>query len=438
MSNIQVIEPKALPIKINVDGTEYVVFYNDSTDRLERFLFSDLESTNNKAVDFSLINDIKYPTTKAVNDQKGIANGLASLDANGKLSPLQIPDIAITDVIVATETTIVDFAVNSGNYTFQQGDVIIIDDAGNVQHYLFKGGDKTDVNEYSAINATQIPISQVVGLQSALDGKLSLTGGTINGGLIVNTNIVNINKLDSNVDGYIQFSGGSVFGRIGTTPENTTNAMFFNTSASKYFFVTKPVDIASLICGAGTFSGELIIDRTITEIDNGSLKAGVTKEWVESKITGAVLDYDVSDRITTTTGSFEDVYTYTIPANTLKVGDILNIRVSGKDTGGSGTRGIEINLPSSGLTSTNPFYSGNTSDFTADIEVVVTSATSFSYNSSVFANKIATSGDNVRRIQANGVSGLGFDITTSNDFVIKLNNPNNGDLTIKTSTIKIN
>lgn len=109
---------------------------------------------------------------------------VATLDGNGKLTASQLPDLAITDVITATENNIADFAANSGNYTFQTGDVIIIDDgSGNVSHYLYNGGTKTDVNSYSLINATKIPISDVIGLQTALDSKLNLTGGVLTGKL---------------------------------------------------------------------------------------------------------------------------------------------------------------------------------------------------------------------------------------------------------------
>lgn len=100
---------------------------------------------------------------------------VATLDGNGKLTASQLPDLAITDVITATENNIADFAANSANYTFQTGDVIIIDDgSGNISHYLYNGGTKTDVNSYTLINATQIPISDVIGLQAALDSKVSL------------------------------------------------------------------------------------------------------------------------------------------------------------------------------------------------------------------------------------------------------------------------
>ncbi|QIG62347.1 hypothetical protein [Tenacibaculum phage JQ] len=160
-----------LPIKVALDGTEWLLFYNETTKKVERAILDGVELKSNKVNDFLVINSVKYPTTEAVDNyiesQKGVS--IATLDGSGKLDASQVPDIAITSVIVATETNITDFAANSGNYTFEQGDVIIIDDAGNTSHYIYKGGVKTDVNEYSEISVSEVQISQVVGLQAELD-----------------------------------------------------------------------------------------------------------------------------------------------------------------------------------------------------------------------------------------------------------------------------
>lgn len=95
--------------------------------------------------------------------EKGVANGYASLDANGKVLGSQIPDLAIVEVLTATETSLAAFAAASASYEYEEGDVIIIDNgAGNISHYLYKGGIKTDVNEYSQINSTTIDASAIV------------------------------------------------------------------------------------------------------------------------------------------------------------------------------------------------------------------------------------------------------------------------------------
>lgn len=163
------------------------------------------ENVANKTTNFVVVDNTLYPTTQAVvnyiNSLKAQPNQLATLDTDGKLISNQIPDIAITSVISAVENDLATFVVNNGNYTYEQGDVIVIDDGiGNITHYMYKGGVKTDTNEYSEINASQISISQVSGLQTALDSKanssdvytktesenryVNVTGDTMTGDLI--------------------------------------------------------------------------------------------------------------------------------------------------------------------------------------------------------------------------------------------------------------
>lgn len=101
---------------------------------------------------------------------KGAANGYASLDANSKLLTSQLPDLAVTSVITVTETNLADFAANSSSYSFEEGDVIVITDAGETEHYMYKGGTKTDVNEYSLINNTEIDWGQVTNTPTTLSG----------------------------------------------------------------------------------------------------------------------------------------------------------------------------------------------------------------------------------------------------------------------------
>ena len=95
----------------------------------------------------------------------------------GKLDPTQVPDLAITSVQTVAENTLTAFVANNAAYTYEEGDVLIINDgSGNLTHYMFDGGDKFNEQSYSLINATEIEISQVNGLQLELDGKLTPTG----------------------------------------------------------------------------------------------------------------------------------------------------------------------------------------------------------------------------------------------------------------------
>ncbi|WP_300440739.1 hypothetical protein [Christiangramia sp.] len=110
--------------------------------------------------------------------EKGAANGVAILDSNGKIVSSQYGDLAVTDTIQATENALSAFTTNNANYTFQQGDIIVLaaDADGNIAHYLFKGGDKSLEASYSKLNATKIPISSVIGLQAALDARYRKEG----------------------------------------------------------------------------------------------------------------------------------------------------------------------------------------------------------------------------------------------------------------------
>lgn len=122
-------------------------------------------------------------TGKINNSEKGVASGVATLDSNGKLVNSQIPDLAITSVILATQTTIAAFAAASGSYTFDQGDVIILDN-GNGDFYMYNGGTKTVVSSYNSVEATEIDWSQITNRPTTVAGygiTDAVTGsGTVN------------------------------------------------------------------------------------------------------------------------------------------------------------------------------------------------------------------------------------------------------------------
>ena len=88
---------------------------------------------------------------------KNIANGYPSLDSNG--------------LLLTSQLTLALFAAASGDYTYEEGDVIIItSDIGDIQHYIYKGGTKTTVSEYSEINSSQIDWSQLVSVPTTIAG----------------------------------------------------------------------------------------------------------------------------------------------------------------------------------------------------------------------------------------------------------------------------
>lgn len=151
-------------IAINPDGA----FINDFA---IKFLRSK-DLSGNLIFDYIQFTDIQNVPTFILASEKGAANGVAPLGSDQLIPTQYLPPIAISEVIQAAETTIAAFAANSGSYTFETGDVILIDDSGNVQHYLYKGGTKTDVNEYSPISATQIDWSNVLNKPTDLQDNL--------------------------------------------------------------------------------------------------------------------------------------------------------------------------------------------------------------------------------------------------------------------------
>jgi hypothetical protein len=129
--------------------------------------------------------------------EKGAAGGVAVLDGNGHIVESQLGDLAITDTITPIETSLTAFVANAGNYEFQRGDLIIIDDGQeNVKHYIYKSGDKSLEANYSQLNATKLPISAIIGLQAELDNRARLdvvntfqSRQTMAGGMLSHNNI---------------------------------------------------------------------------------------------------------------------------------------------------------------------------------------------------------------------------------------------------------
>lgn len=63
-------------------------------------------------------------------DDKGVANGVASLDANAKIPSAQLPAIAITEVFVVADIAARDaLTIGAGDGEVQEGDVVIVTDA---------------------------------------------------------------------------------------------------------------------------------------------------------------------------------------------------------------------------------------------------------------------------------------------------------------------
>lgn len=110
----------------------------------------------------------KIENPKVLATEKGATNGVATLDANGKIPNSQIPSLATTEVIVAGESDLASFCqFSAGNHNIEKGDEIIINGATPKQFYMFLGGDPGDPNDYVATTPTQVEWNSVLNKQLA-------------------------------------------------------------------------------------------------------------------------------------------------------------------------------------------------------------------------------------------------------------------------------
>lgn len=96
------------------------------------------------------------------------------LNSDGKILAEKIEALGLTTLIQSTQTTLAQFAANSGTYVFEDNDFIAIPGTGGVfSLYMFKGGVKTNTANYLPTGLSNITIAMVEGLQAALDNKVS-------------------------------------------------------------------------------------------------------------------------------------------------------------------------------------------------------------------------------------------------------------------------
>lgn len=96
----------------------------------------------------STISDFDTSADARISNQKDVANGIAGLNANGKLNNIVLPSIAITDVFV-----VADIAARDA-LTVQTGDVAKVGDSdgiGNPQTYIYDGTSWIDIQETSDV-----------------------------------------------------------------------------------------------------------------------------------------------------------------------------------------------------------------------------------------------------------------------------------------------
>lgn len=176
-----------------------------------------------------------------------------------------------------------------------------------------------------------------------------------------------------------------------------------------------------------------------TQINSASGGALITKNWFNSN-SSRVLNTSSTDLVTTNTGVNDQVYTYTIPANTLQTGDVIKLRLTGEDTSGNTTaKTIQFQLAGQTINVTN-FIStlyNNNQRFIIDAEIIVTGATSFRYSSEMTVQRNISGMNTYGAIFEDDRTTGTFNIANTNNVTIDLNNSTNGDLVIKTVSVKL-
>jgi hypothetical protein len=88
------------------------------------------------------------------------------LNGDNKILAEKIEALGLTTLIEASEKNILDFALNSATYKFENNDFIAVpDERGNFSLFMFKGGEKTEKGNYLPTGLSNITIGMVEGLQ---------------------------------------------------------------------------------------------------------------------------------------------------------------------------------------------------------------------------------------------------------------------------------
>jgi accessory gene regulator protein AgrB len=116
------------------------------------------------------------------------------LNGDHKILAEKIEALGLTTLIQASEKNILDFALNSAAYKFEDNDFIAVpDERGNFSLHMFKGGEKTEKGNYLPTGISNVTIGMVEGLQGELNKIQVVQDGLTN----LNTNLQY--KADKNI-----------------------------------------------------------------------------------------------------------------------------------------------------------------------------------------------------------------------------------------------
>lgn len=113
--------------------------------------------------------------TDNVTNQLGAVNGIATLDANGKLSSGQVPSIAITDVFV-----VANIAARDALTGIEEGDVAKVSDAGAglPKTYIYDGSQWIEIESGSDVDSVNGQVGVVVLESDDINLPVAIRGAT--------------------------------------------------------------------------------------------------------------------------------------------------------------------------------------------------------------------------------------------------------------------
>lgn len=142
---------------------------------ISRSWWSNLKSFLNT----NLTNIINSLNTAIQSSEKGTANGVATLGADGKIPDAQIPNLAIIDIITSAEATLAGYIANEWSAgSIQKGDAVQITLAdGTVEIWQLFQNDGDEEADYKKIDASKVDWDNVLNKPRQLLLNVTIDGG---------------------------------------------------------------------------------------------------------------------------------------------------------------------------------------------------------------------------------------------------------------------
>lgn len=218
-ANLNTIVPLAGELIVTTDTSEVFIGDGNTAGGLP------IDGTLKTFLTDNYMNITDLATTYINVDKLGVANGVATLDANGKVLTTQIPSLSITS------TTVVADESEQLAVVAQEGDIVIRTDLN--ESYIHNGGSAGDMSDYTKLLT---PIDSVLSV-NGLTGTVVLDTDDINEGAN------NLYYTDARVLAVMQTTNiGELADVDGTTVAANNDILARDTVSGKYV----PKSIANL------------------------------------------------------------------------------------------------------------------------------------------------------------------------------------------------